>query len=111
MQPSVKPASTSAAKDWVRALELTASISANPNRTLFRVIESLAEKHPDAPALLSTFESLSYGGLIERANRYARWALAVGLRKGDVVALLMPSRPEYIATWLGLSSVGGSHST
>ena len=106
VQPSVKPASTSAAKDWVRALELTAPIAANPNRTLFRVIESLAEKHADAPALLSKLESFSYGGLVERANRYARWALTTGLRKGDVVALIMPSRPEYIATWLGLSSVG-----
>jgi len=29
-----------------------------------------------------------------------------GLRKGDVVALYMESRPEYVAAWLGLAKIG-----
>ena len=49
---------------------------------------------------------MSYGALAERANRYARWALDQGLAKGDVVCLMMPNRPEYMAIWLGLTSVG-----
>ena len=40
------------------------------------------------------------------ANRVANWALEQGLSRGEVVALLMENRPEYIATWLGLSRVG-----
>ena len=40
-------------------------------------------------------------------NRYARWALEQGLGKGDVVCLLMPNRPEYMAIWLGITRVGG----
>ena len=96
----------SAAKDWLRALERTAPIAASPERTLPRVIEELACKRAAAPALLSANESLTYGRLVERANRYARWALSAGLDKGDVVCLMMPNRPEYMAIWLGLSSVG-----
>ena len=41
------------------------------------------------------------------ANRYARWALAQGIAKGDVVALLMPNRADYLAIWLGITRIGG----
>ncbi len=61
----------------------------------------------DQPALLSDTESLTYRGLSERANQYARWALDAGVSKGDVVCLLMKNRPEYMAIWLGITSVGG----
>ena len=42
----------SSLRDWVRALEATAPIAGNPQRILPRVIEELAERHGDAPALL-----------------------------------------------------------
>jgi fatty-acyl-CoA synthase len=76
-------------------------------RTLPRIIGELAERFGDAPALLSDRETFSYRELSERANRYARWALAQGLAKGDTVCLLMPNRPEYMAVWLGITQVGG----
>jgi fatty-acyl-CoA synthase len=98
----------SALRDWVRALEATAPIAANPQRILPRVIEELAQSRGDAPALVSARESFSYRALTERANRYARWALAQGLDKGEAVGLIMPNRPEYLAIWLGISSVGGT---
>ena len=99
--------SESALRDWVRALEATASIAQKPQRLLSDVIEQMAQVRADAPALLSTGESLTYRALAERANCYARWALAHGVGKGETVALLMPNRPEYMAIWLGITSVGG----
>ena len=102
-----RPASDSAVKTWLRALELTAPIARNPNRILSTVIAELADKLEDKPALLSDRECLSYRGLAERANQYARWALGQGITKGEVVALLMGNRPEYFAIWLGITSVGG----
>ncbi len=96
-----------ALRDWVRALEATAPIARQPQRLLPGVIEEIAQSHGEAPALLSTGECLTYRGLTERANRYARWALAHGLGKGETVGLLMPNRPEYMAIWLGMTSVGG----
>jgi fatty-acyl-CoA synthase len=98
---------SSATKAWVRALELTAPIVHNPQRILPIVIEELAEKMGDAPALLSERECLSYRALAERSNNYARWALDQGLAKGDTVCLLMPNQPEYMAIWLGITRVGG----
>jgi fatty-acyl-CoA synthase len=105
----IGPAETgkSAAKAWLRALEATAPIAAQPHRILPTVIEELADADGGAPALLSEHECLTYRGLAGRANRYARWALAQGLDKGETVCLLMPSRPEYLAIWLGVTRVGG----
>src|SRR5438552_8020591 len=97
----------SAAKAWLRALELTAPIANNPRRIFSTVIDKLAEKFGEPPALLSDRERLTYRALAERSNRYARWALVQGLGKGDTVCLLMPNRPEYMAIWLGITRVGG----
>ncbi len=96
----------SALRDWVRALEATAPIAGNPQRILPQVIEEQAETRGDAPALLSTGECLTYRALNERVNRYARWALAQNLGKGETVCLVMPNGPEYLAIWLGITKVG-----
>ena len=97
----------SAAKAWLRALELTAPIARTPDRILSTVIEELAAQRGDAPSLLSDRECLTYRGLAARVNQYARWALDAGIAKGEVVCLLMTNRPEYMAIWLGVTSVGG----
>ena len=67
------------------------------------MLDELADEHGDAPALMSDAETLSYRALAARANRYARWALAQGLAKGETVGLLMPNRPDYMAAWLGIT--------
>jgi fatty-acyl-CoA synthase len=92
----------------LRTLGRTTPIVRNPKRIFPAVIDDLAEKHGDKPALMSERETFSYRALAERSRRYARWALAQGLTKGDVVALLMPNRPEYYAIWLGLARAGAT---
>ena len=104
--PTAAPKPASANRAWLRALELTGKIERAPERLLSSVVEEHAAEHPNAPALLSDSESLTYGELAARARRYARWALGEGLAKGDVVALMAPNRPDYMATWLGLTRVG-----
>jgi fatty-acyl-CoA synthase len=94
-------------KGALRTLKATTPIAKNPTRVFPDVVDGLADKFDGAPALLSDRESFTYRELAERARRYARWALAQGLVKGDVVCLLMPNRPEYMAAWLGITRVGG----
>jgi len=95
------------ARGALRALKMTTHIAKNPTRVFPLVIEELAAKHGDAPALMSDRERLSYRELAARSNRYARWALQNGIAKGDAACLLMPNRPEYMAIWIGVISVGG----
>src|SRR4029079_11984179 len=91
----------------LRALRMTTPIAKHPARVFPIVIEELADRHGDAPALISDRERLSYRELAARANRYARWALREKLAKGETVCLLMPNRPEYMAAWIGIASAGG----
>ena len=91
----------------LRTLRSTVPIAKNPTRVFPRLISELADKYGDAPALLSLHESLTYAGLAARANRYARWASAQGIRKGETVCLLMSGRPEFLAAWIGVTRIGG----
>ena len=97
----------SATKAWSRALEMTAPIASHPYHIFPTVVEELADKFDDAPALLSDSECLTYRDLAKRANQYARWALEQGLVDGETVSLFMPNRPEYLAVWVGITNVGG----
>jgi len=91
-----------------RTIRRTSPLARNPTRILPLVVDELAQQHGDKPALISDRETLTYRELAERSRRYARWALAQGLGKGDVVALLMTNRPEYVAIWLGIIRAGGT---
>ena len=92
----------------LRALGRTKPIGRHLNFTIRDLAEGLAQKFGDRPALVSDRESLTYRQWNGQANRYARWARGRGLAKGDVVALLMPNRPEYMAVWLGVAKAGGA---
>jgi len=91
-----------------RALRVTTPIARNPRRIFPLVVDELAVRWGDRPALTSKRESLSYRELAERSRRYARWAMAEGIGKGSVVALLMTNRPEFVAIWLGIIRAGGT---
>jgi len=100
-------AASPASGAWLRALELTAPIIRQPQRTFPIVIQELAARFGDAPALMSDEASLSYRALAARANQYSRWAIAHGLTSGAVLGLLMPNCADYAALWFGVTRVGG----
>ncbi len=93
------------ARRWLKALELTAGLDA-AGRTFPDLIDDLALRQGDRPALLSDAECLSFSDLAARSCRYSRWALSLGLPPGAAVGLLMPNRPDYLAAWIGITRVG-----
>ncbi len=68
--------------------------------------EQHAGNYPDREFLYYRDRVLSYGTLNAEANRVAHAAIEAGLQTGDVVALLMENRPEFITTWVGLAKLG-----
>src|ERR1019366_6990669 len=104
--PLPLPGDRFASRAWLSALEMTSKIELQPRCTFPRVVDGLGERFGDAPALLSSLENFSHVQLAGRARRYTRWALAQNLAKGEVVALLMPNRAEYLAAWLGITRMG-----
>jgi fatty-acyl-CoA synthase len=77
-------------------------------RTISDIFEDFARAKPDNIAVLHQDRTLSYADLAAGANRYARWAMERGVRKGDVVALFMEGRPEYLMAWLGMVKLGAT---
>ena len=76
-------------------------------RTISDIVEEFGRNRPDNIAILCQDHTCTYAELNAAANRYTRWALAQGIRKGDVVALFMENRPEYLFAWLGIVKLGG----
>jgi fatty-acyl-CoA synthase len=75
--------------------------------TISDIVEEFARLKPFNVAILYEDRLLTYRDLAEGANRYARWAIEQGVKKGDVVSLLMSNRPEYLMAWLGIVKIGG----
>jgi len=69
-------------------------------------LEHVMDRFAQRTAIVFEDQVLSYRELDERANRFAHWGMSQGLKAGDVVALLMQNRPDYIACWYGLSKIG-----
>jgi fatty-acyl-CoA synthase len=89
-----------------RTLWLLRRVKPGSNRTIVDIVEGQAKKRPHAIAIRCLDQTLSYAQMDARANRYANWAIAQGIGRGDAVALLMENRPDYICAWLGMFKVG-----
>ncbi len=61
---------------------------------------------PHAVAIAFEESSVSWCELDERADAYARWLQVEGIARGDVVALVMDNRPEFLILFTALSRIG-----
>ncbi len=70
--------------------------------------ETAVDRFEDHTALLFEGERYTYRQLDALANRFAAWADAQGVQRGDTVAVLLPNRAEYVPAWAGLAKIGAS---
>jgi fatty-acyl-CoA synthase len=80
-------------------------MASNRYTTADRVEES-AQRFSDLPCIYFGEQSWSYAEFNQCVNQVAHAAHALGVRKGDVVALAMENRPEFFFAWFGLSKLG-----
>lgn len=71
-------------------------------------LERCFDKWPENVAIHFEGEDTTYAELEKRANKFAHWALAAGVEKGDCVGLYMENQPDYIAFWIGMSKIGAT---
>ncbi|GCB72250.1 hypothetical protein scyTo_0001892 [Scyliorhinus torazame] len=78
------------------------------SNTIPKIFHEVVLRHPDKTALIfeGTDASWSFRDLDEYSNRVANYFYEQGYRTGDVVALFMESRNEYVGLWLGMAKVG-----
>ncbi|KAK3920987.1 Long-chain fatty acid transport protein 4 [Frankliniella fusca] len=76
------------------------------NVTVSELFQEMAAKYPDKVCLKSEEEEMTFAQVEEYSNKVASVFMEHGYRKGDVVALFMDNRPEFVCLWLGLAKIG-----
>lgn len=90
----------------MRGYQRVAGFARDMPYTVADRLEERAADAADEAFILFEEQRISFAQINARANRVAHAAIAAGLQRGDVVALLMLNRPEYVMTWLGLAKAG-----
>ncbi len=75
--------------------------------TLWHWARRHAETTPDATALNGPNGTLSYRALADRVASIASGLQALGLSRGDVVAVQLPNSEEFVTTFLAVTACGG----
>jgi fatty-acyl-CoA synthase len=90
----------------VRTLRRVSSIAPGSANLATDDLEAAVDRWRERTAISFEGKSLTYGELDVLANRFAHWAEGANIRRGEVVALVMPNRLEYLPIWYGLSKIG-----
>jgi long-chain acyl-CoA synthetase len=86
-----------------------------PRIPLFDLLADSARKYPNHVAVklvLRYFGSFALGGaltyeqLLDQANRFAAALHALGVRKGDRVAVMLPNLPQFVISFYGAARLG-----
>ena len=70
------------------------------------LVETNAKIYTDNIAIKFEEKTFTYKEFNEWANRYANYLLSLGLKKGDVVELMMTNRPEYLMIITAIGKIG-----
>ena len=71
------------------------------------IFEETVQKFPEQICVYYLDRKWTYQEFDEWCNRLANHFVAIGIKKGDVVAVLLENRPELLAVSMALSKIGG----
>jgi long-chain acyl-CoA synthetase len=74
---------------------------------LGNILDLQAVKRPEKAGVVFGETEYTYAHLNQEANRIANALLALGVQKGDRVAMWLPNCPEFITTFFGILKIGG----
>ena len=74
--------------------------------TLSEALTRSAQDFPDRTALNYMGRTISYRGLEDLVNRFARALIDLGIRAGDTVAVCLPNIPQVVITNLAVFRIG-----
>ena len=76
------------------------------SRTLPALVTEMAQRYPEHPFLIEPGQTLTYQAFEEAVQSFARGLMALGIRRGDPVAILMGNRIEWIVADFAICSIG-----
>jgi fatty-acyl-CoA synthase len=77
------------------------------SRTIPELLEELAARFSGREALVGGMQRYTYASLRDEVRAFAKGLHALGVRKGDKVAILMGNKPEWIVADLAVCLLGG----
>ena len=96
------------AKPWISHYDkgVPHSLQPYPEQTLVDVVRKSAEECPKNTIMFFKGASLSYGEFEQQSNALAAALVAIGIGKGDRVALIMPNSPQMVISEFGTWKAG-----
>src|SRR4249919_2918024 len=77
------------------------------SRTIPRLLDELAARYGAGEALVGSGQRFTYASLRDEVRAFAKGLHALGVRKGDKIAILMGNKPEWIVADLAICLLGG----
>jgi long-chain acyl-CoA synthetase len=99
VQAENKPWFSSWSKGLPRNLEY-------PKVPLHEILEKTAKEHPEKAAIAYFEREISYAELDSLSNWFAGALAALGVKKGDRVAIFLPNIPQFVIVYYGILKAG-----
>lgn len=77
-----------------------------PDVSMFGMVKISEKSHPDAAAYEYFGKSFTYSELVKNIEKISSNYAAVGVKKGDIVTILMPNTPEAVLSIYALNRIG-----
>jgi long-chain acyl-CoA synthetase len=87
-------------KGWPESLDY-------PEIPVTALLENTARRVPHRIAIIFSGLELTYGELLELSRRFASALAALGVKKGDRIAIHLPNCPQFAIAYFGLLKIGG----
>ncbi|HCJ11020.1 MAG TPA: long-chain fatty acid--CoA ligase [Clostridiales bacterium] len=79
-----------------------------PDVPVFKLLEQSAERFPDNPATIFMGGRLTFKQLLDKVYRFAAALAALGVKKGDRVAIMLPNCPQAVIAYYGALKAGAT---
>src|SRR5687768_2659840 len=74
--------------------------------TVYDALARTARHRPEREAIVFGAERITFGGFRERVDTFARGLLAIGLTRGDALAIWLPNRPLWFVAQHAAARLG-----
>ena len=80
-----------------------------PLCSIYKLFERSYQRGPDKTAVVFLDKAISYKKLYELISRYASLLKKLGVKKGDVVATMLPNSLQHIIAFYAVTKIGAIH--
>jgi long-chain acyl-CoA synthetase len=77
-----------------------------PKVPLHAILEKTAKEHPEKAAIAYSEGEITYAELDSLSNQFAAALAALGVKKGDRVAVFLPNIPQFVIAYYGVLKAG-----